>query len=459
MMPTMRALLAVLALLAPAAAMAASPDAFVGHFKAALQARDEGKDYARMERELRAALKLRPGHPTATYRLAAAQALQGRKDAALETLDRLVDMGLAFEPWKDADFAVLEAGGGLKRARRGFERNREPRGDAERMFRLRSSTFIPEGIAFDDDFGNFYVGSVHERRIQRITGDEEERDFIAPNPGLWAVFGMAVDRKRELLWVATSAVPEMKDAKPEELGRTAIVAYALRSGKEKHRFELKDGGEHQLGDLIVLDDGAIYATDTRGGLLYALDVEKGAFKALTAPGALASPQGLVASSDGDVLHVADYTQGLFRYEVKGGKLERVEAAEDACLYGIDGLYRYRGELIAIQNGIRPHRVVRLELGDRGRRVRRAKVLVANHEDFDEPTLGVVVDKSFYFIANSQWNRFDKDHKLPPPEQLRRPMILRAPLVGDALPPGARPSPPVAQQPPGPGVLPCVPPVC
>lgn len=452
------ALLPLLLLAAVAAATAAAPDAFVGHFKAATQAHG-GKDYARMESELRAALKLRPGHPTATYNLAAAQALQGRKAAALETLERLVDMGLVFDPAKDSDFAALEGDGAFKRVRRGFERNREPKGRGERMFRLRSPTFIPEGIAFDDDFDNFYIGSVHERRIQRVTADDEERDFVAPNPGLWAVFGMAVDRGRELLWVATSAVPEMKDARADELGRTAIVAYALRSGREKHRFELKDGGQHQLGDLIVLRDGAIYATDTRGGALYALDVEKGAFKALTPPGALASPQGLAASSNERELHIADYTQGLFRYEIEGGKLERVEVDDDICAYGIDGLYRHRGDLIAIQNGIRPHRVVRLELGDRGRRVRRARVLLANHEDFDEPTLGVVVGKSFYFIANSQWNRFDKEHRLPPPEQLRRPMILRVPLAGEALPPGASPAPPVVQQPPGPGGLPCVPPLC
>jgi hypothetical protein len=455
---TPRAWRVILALLAAVTAAAAAPDAFVGHFKAATEAHGR-QDYARMESELREALKLRPGHPTATYNLAAAQALGGRKDAALETLDRLVDMGLAFDPGKDRDFDALKDDGAFKRARRGFERNREPRGRAERVFRLRSPTFIPEGIAFDPDFGNFYVGSVHERRIQRVTADDEERDFIAPNPGLWAVFGMAVDRERELLWVATSAVPQMKDAKADELGRTALVAYALRSGKEKHRFEPKDAGEHQFGDVIVLRDGTLYATDTRGGRLYSLDVKQGALKALTPAGALASPQGLVASRDGRELHVADYTQGLFRYEIDGGKLERLEVDPDICVYGIDGLYRHGGDLIAIQNGIRPHRVVRLELGNRGRRVRDARVLLANHEDFDEPTLGVVVDKSFYFIANSQWGRFDKAHQLPPRAQLRRPLILRVPLAGEGLPPGARPAPLGGPEAPGPGIVPCVPPLC
>ena len=36
----------------------------------------------------------------------------------------------------------------------------------------------------------------------------------------------------------------------------------------------------------------------------------------------------------------------------------------------------------------------------------------NLEHFDEPNLGTVVGDEFYFIANSHWNRFDRDGNLP-----------------------------------------------
>ena len=411
------------ALLLLAAAAAAAEPGFVERFKAGTAAY-QAKDYARMEAELREALKLRPAHPTATYNLASALALRGQGDAAVETLDGLARMGLVFDPGADADFAALKGQRDIAAVRRAFARNAEPRGAAERRFRLASPTFIPEGLAYDRERRHFYVGSVHERRIQRVLRDGSEVDFVKPDPGLWAVLGMATDAKRDLLWAATAAIPEMRDAQEADLGRTALVAYRLKSGEPVHRFVLDDGpGPHLLGDVAV-HDGTVYATDTRAGLLYALDPDAGTFRALTQPGALASPQGLVPSRDGDHLYVADYTQGLFRYTLKDGALRRLEVARDISVYGIDGLARYRDELVAIQNGIRPHRVVRLQLGDGGTRVRRARVLASSLEAFDEPTLGVVVDDDFYFVANSQWNRFDSKHELPAASDLRAPVIMR-----------------------------------
>jgi sugar lactone lactonase YvrE len=436
------------------AGVAGADAGFVERYKAATAAHG-AKDYARMENELREALKLRPAHPTATYKLASAQALRGQPEAALDTLSELADMGLVFDPSADTDYAALKGLRGFNSVRRAFARNRdEQRGEAERMFRLRSPTFIPEGIAFDPERRHFYVGSVHERRIARVLRDDTEVEFAGPDK-LWAVFGMSADPERDLLWVTTAAIPEMKDAKADELGKTAIVGLQLKSGEQKHRFVLDAKGEHQLGDVIV-HDGKLYATDSRGGMLYSVDPKSGAFKALTKPGELSSPQGLVVSRDEDHLYVADYTQGLYRYAFDGGKLERLEVARGISVYGIDGLYRYRNDLIVIQNGIKPHRVARLELADRGRRVRHLRVLAANLKAFDEPTLGVVVDKEFYFVANSQWGKFDDKGRLPAPEKLRRPQILRIQFGGGDAPLGSNPAPVPTPQP---SPLPCVPPLC
>ena len=82
-------------------------------------------------------------------------------------------------------------------------------------------------------------------------------------------------------------------------------------------------------------------------------------------------------------------------------------------------------LIAIQNGIRPHRVVAFTLSDDGGAVTASRVLAANLADFDEPTLGVVGGGDFCFVANSHWNRFDRENRLP--DDLSGPVILKLDL--------------------------------
>jgi len=85
------------------------------------------------------------------------------------------------------------------------------------------------------------------------------------------------------------------------------------------------------------------------------------------------------------------------------------------------LYRHGNELIAIQNGIRPHRVVAYRLSDDGVSIEASRTLASNLPEFDEPTLGVVRGDDFYFVANSHWNRFDTENRLP--DGLSGPIIL------------------------------------
>jgi len=414
--------------LAAAAGVGAAglPEDFVGLFKAATEAY-EAKDYPRMEQKLREALKLRPGHPRALYNLASALALGGHKNAALIELRKLERMGLSFEVGQDEDFAGMREWQGFKDVSRAFARNRRSAGEAKVTFRVPAPAFIPEGLAYDDDSETFFLGSVHERRIRRIRDDGTQDDFVAPG-SVWAVLGLAIDSEQRRLWAATAAIAEMKDAKTEELGRSAILAYDLKSGALKQRYAVpEDGRKHSIGDLIVSRSGTVYATDSASGDLFALDPASGKFDALTVAGALASPQGLALARDRRRLYVADYTQGLYRYDLEKRALTRLDVAEDICVYGIDGLYRFDDDLIAVQNGIRPHRVVRFELDRGGKRVRHASVLAASLTEFDEPTLGVVVGRRFHFVANSQWNRFGQDHALPPEAQLRGPVVLEVAL--------------------------------
>jgi hypothetical protein len=82
-------------------------------------------------------------------------------------------------------------------------------------------------------------------------------------------------------------------------------------------------------------------------------------------------------------------------------------------------------LIAIQNGIRPNRVVEFELSTDGSSVIGSRILAMNLPEFDEPNLGVIRGDEFLFIANSHWNRFDRDGNLP--DDLTGPIVLKIDL--------------------------------
>lgn len=412
-------------------AAASGPQGYEELQAAALEAY-QGKDYVRMEALLREAERERPNSPRALYNLAAARALQGDGPGAMDLLEKIERMKLGYKVWDDADFKSLESQPRYQKLVEGFRRNLAPQGNAGFAFTAGVADFMPEGVAYDQDTNSFYLGSVHQRRILRITRDGQTESLVGSGfHGLYSVLGMKVEPTRKRLWVASAALPVMEGYDEEDAGRSGLWAFDRESGRLRGKFLLpKDGKQHALGDLIISSKGEIYTTDSAEGMLYQLDRSSGKFSALTEPGALGSPQGLTFAPGQRFIYIADYTRGLMRYDRELKKLEQIPGREDVCLYGIDGLYYYKGSLVAIQNGVRPNRVVRIDLDESGAlaRVTGMQVLAANLDEFDEPTLGVLKHSGvFYFVANSHWNRVGADNQLPALDQLSRPIVMRIDL--------------------------------
>jgi hypothetical protein len=147
-------------------------------------------------------------------------------------------------------------------------------------------------------------------------------------------------------------------------------------------------------------------------------------------GPIASAQGLALSQEGQVLYAADYGRGIARIGLDSGSVEFLEAPTTSSLTGIDGLVLAGDSLVAIQNGLAPHRVLRLRLDAAGARILAAEILERGNPHFDEPTLGVRVESDFYYVANSQYEAFDEEGR-PDTARLQNPVILkmRLPWLG------------------------------
>lgn len=377
-------------------------------------------DWPRFLELSRAIAAARPGLPAALVQLASAEARAGHPDEALRLLERVARMGLVVPAAQDEDFAALRPLRRFRRVVTRFERNARPAGRAAVAFRSGERGLIPEGLAFDPPRGRFLLGSVRQRTVYAV-----EQGALRPFARLpYGAFGMVADPARGALWVASTALPATSgfDAATER-GRAALVRLDLATGAVAETHPAP-AGDHSWGDVALGADGTVFVSDSRAPVIWAL---RDGTLAPFVEGPFVSLQGLAPSPDGRRLYAADYALGLFEVDLATRTVRALAAPRDACVGGIDGLYAVDARtLVGTQNGTTPRRIVRLRLAPDGRAIERVDVLLANHPELEEPTLGVVVNGAFHVNAAAQWDALGGGGQ-PDPAVLRDTVILRVPL--------------------------------
>lgn len=386
------------------------------------------KDFAAYLENMIQANRLRPDQPTYMYNLAGAYALNGNKKEAIAWLSIVAEMGLIYPAVEDDDFDSIKEVKEFKAVLKVFERNKAPISHSSEGFSLEEMGLVTEGLAYDPATKMFYVSSIHKRKIVSVNTKGEARNFSKEEDGLWSVQGMKVDARRRILWVCSTAFPQMMNFAEGDKNHTGVFKYDLKTGRLIKKFLLPDTTNgHAFGDLVVHPSGDVFVTDSVTPAIYVIPRQKERLELYLEPESFTSPQGLDFSADGKQMFVADYGRGVFVIDLKTKKVRKLESTPNLSLLGIDGLYFYQGDLITIQNGVRPHRVIRWFLNKPMDRVERSEVIEANNPLFDEPTLGVIVNNDFYYIANSQWESVNEKGQLAPQEKLRKPLVLKARL--------------------------------
>ena len=414
----MGAALAATFMLVSTPALAAPADDYADA-RAELVAAYQAGDYDAMRVAADRALAARPEYPGALFNKAFAEMLDGANDAAMETLGRLVEKRIDYGVEDIEAFTPLKEHPVWSSYLANVEAINVPVGDAEVFAEFDVADFIPEGIAVAEG-GGVVLGSIRHGKLLIESRDPE--DLLIGPFGHWSVFGMRFDG-REGLWFASSRVPQYNGISDRSAFRAGLYRLDLETLEVSDSARLPVNGNDQvLGDLVIADEETIYTTDSIDGPLYRYSMSSKQFSTLVPKGVFGSPQGLVTDASGEFLYVADYIGGLHRVRLDDGAVARLSVPRTISDFGIDGLYRHGNRLIAIQNGIRPHRVVALQLSADGLAIESAETLAMNLPQFDEPTLGTVVGDEFYFVANSHWNRFDENNDLP--EGLSGPIVLK-----------------------------------
>lgn len=392
------------------------------------------EDHVRWVSALENLHRLRPLNYDFMRQLVMGYALTERTSNAFEMMLRMQRQGLAAD-WDSVDEVKSLRQYPLYGHLRDLMRDAgSPGGAAVTAFSIPPEHPMPEALAHDPGSGRIFVGTVHDGRIlARIPGEREFEVFAdsAEVDGLTAVFDLLVDDQRGHLWAATGAISQYRRARTQDIGRTALIQFDLETGDKIGEYRVvPDGQPHLLGAMAMASDGTIYASDSFSPEIFRLT--PGAERPVSIGGhpMLTGLRGVALSPDDQRLYVADYDLGVFFFALgEEVRLYSLGVPETLNLGGVDGLYTWSDDLVVIQNGVSPQRILRLELDDSGTRVENIATLARALPEFDTPTYGTVAGDDLLFLAASHWPRVDgKGRPVDPP--LPEIPVLRA-SISDA----------------------------
>jgi hypothetical protein len=390
----------------------------------------QDKDYATFLQCFEKLDKLLPNHPVIMYNLAGAYSLNNKKNEAIRCLKKLIVIDANPKITSDNDFNFIRESEEFKHILKQVESLNKPISTSEVAFTIKKRDLHPESIAYDPMKKTFYLSSVHKRKIVYIDRDGSVKDFTTPaQDGLDAVLGIRIDAQNRVLWAASSAFPQMTGYnEKQDKGRTAVFKYHLDTKKLIKKYVLHEEPDqnHGFDDVVIHPNGDVYISDTRQ--IYRIPVKSSQLESFLQYNEFLSMQGLDFCDNGKKMLAADWVKGLYLIDIDQKKvLTKVGHPENISLIGIDGLYYLKdsNSLIAIQNGINPLRVVQFYLSSDFSKVVDYKIIERANPAFNEPTLGVVVNrKEFYYIGNSQWKGYTKDFKILPFDKLQDIVIFK-----------------------------------
>ncbi|MBX3481797.1 MAG: hypothetical protein KF842_15505 [Caulobacter sp.] len=393
-------------------------------------------DLTRAEALLEEALQLYPTSPGSLIRLARVEAAAGKPAEAVAHLEAYAGLGLTWNIAGDPVLAPLADREDFATVAARLEANAAPVGKLIVEKTLPDSGEIYEGLAWSRD--GWLVSSVTRKTILRVTARGEVLPFLRGDAATGAIFGLATDEPRGLLWAVEASGPEIPGSGGE--ARSALLKIDLSSGALLARYPLPaDDKTRQLGDVALGADGAVYVSDALGAGLYRLPKGGTALELLFQTNEMRSPQGMVACGP-DTLLIADYSTGLHRLDLKQMTLTPVGGLK-AALAGTDGLFAVSFDfhtrnasplplaVVATQNGVSPQRVMLLRMRPDCREIEDLTVLAANQDAIEDMTLGAASPGGAAFIGQGGWSGFGADGKPVAGHAARDAAILTAPLPG------------------------------
>lgn len=285
------------------------------------------------------------------------------------------------------------------------------------------SLFFPEGLAIDERDGTRFISSLRHRNVWVLGADGTGRWLLPEDvSGRGAVFGVKVAADGQSLWLSLAPSPHMG----RRAADTGLVAelwqVERRTGRVLRRAPLGDG-KGIPGELTLHDDGSVLVSDAILGKLYRLRRGAECVETIEHP-LLRSPQGIAVLGAARHAIVADWSHGLLRWDLETNAITALETPSTMALLGIDGLLRVGRDLIAVQNGVQPMRVLRVRIDEQATRVTSAETLDRPRDAAGEFTIAALRGREISYIASSSWPYWNDSGERVPNSGPLPPVTLR-----------------------------------
>lgn len=270
------------------------------------------------------------------------------------------------------------------------------------------NNYFPEGIAIAED-GTAYVGSLLTGQIVEIADcSGQPAVFVPPMSGIDQAVGLTIDEVNNVVWACSSNI--LTDQNP------GIVGFSRDDGSlvARHVFPVASGF---CNDLVLDNEGNLYATDSRGGGIFVVDSDQ----LLTNEDAVswyddplfdAGPNGETSLNgiavDGSSLYVVNAeAQALYRLTIDGtgAPTEFTVVTLDRPLAGPDGIAVVDETTLAVVEGEERRLSLISLIGDSG------TLSIVKDTGFQFPTtVALFGDRAW--VIDSQFNRIMSGAQLP-----------------------------------------------
>lgn len=316
-----------------------------------------------------------PTSPPMRFLHAEALTLRGYKDQALADLEWLAKNGYAYAFWERSTFDSLT---GVDALRAQTTRNSQPSGKIARLIRA-DAELNAEGIERFD--GGWLIGSMKDGSLYRIDASGTTTVAWRETEPERRMLGIRNDPARKVVWACSNS---------------ALLRISLQPAAAQ-RFPMPDS-RSLCNDVALMPDGSVAVSDSDRGGVWLL-TGPGEWRALVAPETLGYPNGLTYFAPLQRLLVADL-RGLWAID-RDGTLSEVTAPPGTFVGGIDGLYTVGNELLAVQNGLRPHRVLRIRIAPGKLQVTEVEVVASNLPELAEMTTAAVGDGKLTVLSTDK----------------------------------------------------------